>query len=61
MKLKQSRMKQKKKGEFLDMLLVTLGASLLGNMLAGKGAKGCQGNIPGRGTIRTSRRGMRVG
>ena len=31
-------MKQKKqRGRFLDMLLGTLGASLLGNILAGKG------------------------
>ena len=29
-------MKQKNKGGFLGMLLGTLGASLLGNMLAGK-------------------------
>ena len=28
---------KEKKEEFLSMLLVTLGASLLGNMLAGKG------------------------
>ena len=35
--LKQLKMKQKnKKGEFLGMLLSTLRASLLGNMLRGK-------------------------
>ena len=35
---KQLKMKQKeKKGKFLSMLLGTLGASLLGNLLAGKG------------------------
>ena len=28
---------KERKGEFLSMLLVTLGASLLGNSLAGKG------------------------
>ena len=36
MMLKQSRMKQKNKGGFLGMLLGTLGASLLGNMLSAK-------------------------
>ena len=30
-------MKQKQKGGFLSMLLGTLGASLLGNLLSGKG------------------------
>ena len=35
--MKQFKIKQKKKGGFLSMLLGTLGASLLGNMLAGKG------------------------
>ena len=35
---KTTKMKQKKqKGEFLGMLLRTLGASLLGNLLTGKG------------------------
>ena len=36
--LKQLKMKQKnKKGGYLNMLLGTLGLSLLGNILAGKG------------------------
>ena len=35
--LKQLKLKQKKKRGFFGMLLETLGASLLGNMLAGKG------------------------
>ena len=35
--MKQFKIKQKKKGGFLSMLLGTLGATLLGNMLAGKG------------------------
>ena len=45
---KQLKMKQKeKKGKFLSMLLGTLGASLLGNLLAGKGKIRA-----GEGTIR---------
>ena len=35
--VKQSKMKQKNKGGFLSMLLGTLSASLLGNIIAGKG------------------------
>ena len=35
--MKQFKIKQKKKGGFLSMLLGTLGATLLENMLAGKG------------------------
>ena len=35
--MKQFKIEQKKKGGFLSMLLGTLGATLLGNMLAGKG------------------------
>ena len=39
----------KQKGGFLGMLLGTLGASLLGNMLAGKGiARGSYGNKEGK-------------
>ena len=38
---------KEEKGGFLSMLLDTLGPSLLGNMLAGKGV-----NIAGDGTIR---------
>ena len=40
-------MKLNKKGGFLSMLLDTLGASLLGNILAGKGI-----NRAGEGVIR---------
>ena len=40
-------MKQKKKGGFLSMLLGTLGACLLGNLLAGKSTIRA-----GEGTIR---------
>ena len=40
-------MKQKKKGGFLNMLLGTLGASLLGTLLTGKGFL-----REGEGTIR---------
>ena len=53
MMLKQSRMKQKKKGGFLGMLL---GTSLLGNMLSGKDfvQSGDGATSPkGGGTIRT--------
>ena len=54
-------MKQKKqKGGFLSMLLGTLGVSLLGNLLAGKGAietsQGRETNMPrrtGEGTFRS--------
>ena len=38
---------KEQKGEFLGMLLGTLGASLLGNLLTGKGTIGA-----GEGTIR---------
>ena len=53
--LKQSKMKQKnKKGEFIGMLSGLLAASLLGNLLAGKGAiRAGEGTITaGEGTIR---------
>ena len=47
-RVKQFKMKQKKqKGGFLSMLLGTLGASLLGNIIAGKGI-----NRAGEGIIR---------
>ena len=40
------------KGEFLGMLLVTLGMSLLGNMLAGKGiVRAGYGNKEGKGML----------
>ena len=40
------------KGGFLSMLLGTLGASLLGNMLAGKGVIRAGYGSKGQGTIR---------
>ena len=51
-------MKQKnKKGEFLSMLLGTLGASLLGNLLAGKGiVRAGSGNKKGKGIARAGTR-----
>ena len=36
MKQFKMKQKQKQKGDFIDMLLGTLGGSLLGNMSAGK-------------------------
>ena len=49
-------MKQKKqKGGFSSMLLGTLGASLLGNLLAGKGiVRAGSGNKKGKGIVRAS-------
>ena len=50
-------MKQKKrKGGFLEMLLGALGASLLGNLLTGKGPIRA-----GEGTCRTGEGTVRVG
>ena len=49
---------KEQKGGFLSMLLGTLGAGLLGNVLAGKGAIY---NMPGRGTIRVGEGGLRAG
>ena len=46
--VKQLKMKQKQKGRFLGMLLAKVGASVLGNVLAGKGVIQA-----GKGTIRT--------
>ena len=44
---------KEQKGEFLSMLLGTLGASLLGNLLAGKEiVKACSGNNKGKGIVR---------
>ena len=42
------------KGRFLDMLAVTMGASLLGNLLAGKGVVWCSDGFlrPGEWIIR---------
>ena len=45
---------KERKGEFLGMLLRTLGASLLGNMLAGKGIERAgYGNKQEKGMVRT--------
>ena len=63
--------KEQKVG-FLSMLLGTLGACLLGNLLTGKGAiragkraiaanQGCKGNMPGRSTIRAGKGTIRAG
>ena len=47
---------KQQKRRFLSILLGTLGASLLGNLLTGKGSiatsQGHVANMPGRGTIR---------
>ena len=44
---------KKQKGWFLSMLLGTLGASLLGNLLAGKGiVRAGSGNKKGKGIVR---------
>ena len=44
---------KEQKGGFLSMLLGTLGASLLGNLLTGKGiVKAGSGNNKGKGVIR---------
>ena len=44
---------KEKKGRFLSMLLGTLGASLLGNLLAGKGiVRAGSGNKKGKGIVR---------
>ena len=45
---------KEQKGGFLSMLLGTLGASLLGNLLAGKGiVRAGSGNKKGKGIVRT--------
>ena len=55
----QDEVKKKQKGGFLSMLLGTLGASLLGNILTGKGiyragkGKGAIATSQGRGMNRT--------
>ena len=51
-------MKQKsKKGGFLSMLLGTLGASLLGNLLTGKGiVRAGTGDKKGKGIVRAGTR-----
>ena len=44
---------KEQKGGFLDMLLSTLGASLLGNLLPGKGiVRAGYGNEKGKGIVR---------
>ena len=44
---------KERKGRFLSMLLVTLGASLLGNLLTGKGiVRAGTGNKTGKGIVR---------
>ena len=44
---------KEQKGGFLSMLLGTLGASLLGNLLAGKGiVRAGSGNKKGKGIVR---------
>ena len=46
--------KEQKEG-FLSMLLVTLGPSLLGNLLTGKGiVRAASGNKKGKGIVRAS-------
>ena len=64
---------KEQKGGFLSMLLGALGATLLGNLLTGKGviatSQGCkwletlatQANISGRGTIRAGEGTIRTG
>ena len=49
---------QEQKGELLSMLLGSLGAILLGNLLTGKGAIATS---QGRGTIRAGERTIRAG
>ena len=45
---------REEKGGFLSMFLVTLGASLLGNILSGKGRiRADYGNKKGKGMVRT--------
>ena len=46
---------QQQRGGFLNMLLGTLGASLLGNLLAGKGVvRAGSGNKKGKGSVRAA-------
>ena len=47
--------RKEQKGGFLSMLLCTLGASLLGNLLAGKGiVRAGSGNKKGKGIVKAS-------
>ena len=50
---------KEQKGGFLIMLLSTLGSSLLGSLLTGKGVK--RSNIPGKGVMRAVESIIRVG
>ena len=43
---------KEQKGAFFSMLLGTLGASLLGNLLAGKGIRAASGNKKRKGIVR---------
>ena len=56
---------KEQKGGFLKMLLVTLGASLLGNLLAGKGliatSQGQETIRAGEGTLRAAEGIIRAG
>ena len=58
---------KRQKGGFIGMLLTTLGASLLGNLLAGKGAEATSRGATeasqrrGRGVIRASKSTTRAG
>ena len=46
---------KEQKGGFLSMLLGTLGDSLLGNLLAGKGTvRACSGNKKGKAVVKAS-------
>ena len=51
---------KEQKGGFLGMFLGTLGASLLGKLLTGKGVKRSS-NIPGRGVMKAGEGTIRAG
>ena len=55
-------MKQEQKGAFLNMLLDTLGANLLGNILAGKGIvrAGCDRCYLNSSTSYVNKKGKRI-
>ena len=56
---------KEQKGGFLSMLLDTLSASLLGDLLTGKGVKskmlGPKANIPGQRVMRADKGAIRAG
>ena len=53
---------KEQKGGFLSMLLGTLGASLLGNILAGKGiVRAGSGNKKGKGIVRAGYENLKNG